>query len=177
MRTAALFIAIVGLVGAISGCKDRRSARADESTSSTSSTTESTPVAVATPVATTAAAATPSAAPPKEPLGEVTIGRVAVEGKVTEAELVVGSFKADFGDCYEKALAASPTVAGRVDIVVKVEPTGSIVGMPTDEHAIGLNPELVSCLTKAVSSARFRGFAGSRATIHVPLVLAPKKPK
>lgn len=166
------FVACVLLAALVTtaGCdrpKPSRERSASPDPTETSEPTTSAPVATAT----TAAAAT-ATAPKPAALGTVTVGRVTSDIPVPEAELVVGSFQADFSRCYEDALKNAPATSGHFDLVVTVEPTGSIVGMPRVERAGTLPSELTACASKALASARFRGFAGHRATVRVPLTFS-----
>ncbi|MFO0673005.1 MAG: AgmX/PglI C-terminal domain-containing protein [Polyangiaceae bacterium] len=136
------------------------------------------PVATAEPPpAATAVANAPATASVKAPetRGEVAIGRIASDVNVPDASLVIGSFKDDLSGCYEKELAGGSKIAGRLDLVFVVEPTGSLVGMPTVERS-SMSPALGQCIAAKVSSARFPGFSGRRATLRAPVTFALKKP-
>jgi hypothetical protein len=102
----------------------------------------------------------------------VTVGRVTSDVPVPAAELVLASFAEDYSRCYESALDRAPTTTGRLVVVLVVEPTGIVVGPPTLEGAALLPPQLGACVAKAAGSARFKGFAGRRSTIRLPLTFS-----
>lgn len=163
--------AVVGLLLLVSACEERAKPKR-ETSPGVEGLVPSEPT-VAAPVATTLATTLP---PVKVPKGTVAIGRIVSDFPVPEAELVIGIFRDDFAKCYETALDKTPTLVGRAELVVVVEPVGSIVGAPRAEKVQGLPTELTSCLAKQLANVRFKGFSGRRATLHVPIAFALVRP-
>ncbi len=159
----------VGLLLLVSSCEERAKPTR-ETAPVVEALVPSEPAAVAAPPAT--------ALPPpvKVPKGTVAIGRIVTDFPVPEAELVIGIFRDDFAKCYETELDKTPTLIGRAELVVVVEPVGSIVGAPRAEKVQGLPPELTSCLSKQLANVRFKGFSGRRATLRVPITFALVRP-
>ena len=110
------------------------------------------------------------------PKGNVAIGRIVSDYPVPEAEPVINSFRADFANCYEAELKKAPALVGRADLVMVVEPVGSLVGLPRSEKVQGLPAELTSCMVKQVGNVRFKGFSGRRATLRIPITFALVRP-
>lgn len=163
-----LALAVVALLG--SGCGKRKTETVERPTSESPAPPETTAAPTPpTPPATT------SAAPPAS-LGEVTIGRVASDVPVPDAALVVGTLKEDFARCYDATIASAsgkPPI-GRLDLVLVVEPTGSLVGKPTADRS-SMPPSLGQCIEGKAAGVRFPGFAGRRATLRTPISFALKK--
>jgi hypothetical protein len=74
--------------------------------------------------------------------------------------------------CYEAGLARTPTLAGRVILVVQVEQSGRAEHV-YDARREGLGPEEITCLSRVLRATRFHDGAASAVKVEVPLSFAP----
>jgi hypothetical protein len=102
------------------------------------------------------------------PSFEVELGAPIASAHVSGAERVVAGLKPKFRACYNKGLAADPTMAGSVTIVAKIGPNGEVTGADPSGGG-GLSLEVQSCLARVVRNAPFEAAAGAGATLQIPV--------
>jgi len=108
-------------------------------------------------------------APIKGPArGDAQISPPIASVPVADAESVVSGLRAKFRICYNRGLAADPSMAGTVTVVTKVAPNGE-VGSAEASSVSGLSPAVVSCIQSAVRNAQFHAPGGSGSTINIPV--------
>lgn len=74
--------------------------------------------------------------------------------------------------CYEEGLARTPTLAGRVVLVLEVAQSGMATHV-FEARRDGLGEQEVACFARVLKSTRFHDGAASAARIQVPLAFAP----
>lgn len=101
--------------------------------------------------------------------GEQTRGRL----PPAKIDAVLKAHGPKFNQCYAKALAASPGLAGSVNLVIVISPEGSV---PHAEVAGGStleSPEVHSCLIDEAKTLQFDKPVGGRVVTHYPLAFKP----
>jgi hypothetical protein len=85
---------------------------------------------------------------------------------------VVVAQRARLRACYEAGLAQTPTLAGRVVLVVEVAQNG-MASHVYEAHREGLGPDEVKCFARVLKSTRFHDGAASAVKLQVPLSFTP----
>jgi outer membrane biosynthesis protein TonB len=95
------------------------------------------------------------------------------QSRETVDHIVRGGIE-DVHQCYENALATSPTVSGRVVVTFHVHATGNVVGADVAENTTG-NDALGACITEHVDDWHFPE-ASHDTAVRYPFVLTPGAP-
>ncbi|HEY6725887.1 MAG TPA: AgmX/PglI C-terminal domain-containing protein [Polyangiaceae bacterium] len=123
--------------------------------------------------------ATPSEPPPPPP--EVARDGVRETDEQTRGRLppakinaVLAAHGPSFNQCYAKALAANPGLAGTVTLVIVISPEGSVPHAEVvDERSTLDNVEVHACLVSEAKTLQFDKPVGGRVVTHYPLEFKP----
>lgn len=127
-----------------------------------------------TPAPSPAASASPSgAAPPPAPT-KVKLGATAVSGRLPPRVIqhIVRSNFEKFRTCYEAGLGRNSSLEGRVNTRFVIDRTGKVSNVADGGSDIP-DPEVVSCVHKAMYTLEFPPPANGIVTVVYPIVLAP----
>jgi hypothetical protein len=120
------------------------------------------------------AACAPSAAPAPAP-APTTSPSASAAPRDAERELeerirgVVVTLRPRLRACYEDALAKTPTLAGRVVLVLEVAQDGAAAHVFEAKREGTLGDDEVKCLVRVLKSARFHDGAAAAMRIQIPL--------
>ncbi|APR77433.1 Hypothetical protein A7982_02780 [Minicystis rosea] len=167
MRTTALVILVVTLGACASSTPVPVSIDASPSNARAPSapTASVTAAAPPKPSATVPAASKPASADARVHLGEVHATGLA------ETTQVAPSMRPGIVQCFDAALKNEATMAGKLVVHVKLDPTGKVAGVKFDDE-IGLDVTLAGCLVNAVRATSYPP-APSGAVLKVPLSVTP----
>ena len=87
---------------------------------------------------------------------------------VPNAEASIARLRPGLRSCYNKGLAADPTIAGRIIVRIKVAGDGTIVDV-SKFGGTGLPPEVEACMIDRVKKATFDAPRGLGSTLQVPI--------
>jgi tetratricopeptide (TPR) repeat protein len=97
------------------------------------------------------------------------------EGAIADAESVVDDLRAEFQNCYRKALYDNPDSQGALRITSRIALDGRVSS--SRGVGIGLGPGTYECVTRAVLAARFPPPKAGNATLAIPVVLVQEGPE
>ena len=102
--------------------------------------------------------------------GEQTRGRLAP----AKISAVLDAHSARFNECYAKALASSPGLAGKVTLVIVISPEGTVPHAEVVDGSTTLeSPQVQSCLIDEAKTLQFDKPVGGRVVTHYPLEFKP----
>ena len=133
------------------------------------STPASTPASAPAPAPASAPAPAPAASPPTG--GSLLIGEI-VSPKSFDPRPILLSLEPQFLACYNQARIATPSLHGKVKVLIHVNEAGTCVGVDAEPGGSANDPTLVGCLGDAMKTAHFPKPGGS-ATVIAPLVFRP----
>ena len=103
------------------------------------------------------------------PKGRATVGGANVAGgSVSNASRVVARMRAGFRACYNRALANNPDVSGRINLRIKVGPSGNITGVSASKSG-NIPAAVVACVKSRARSGTFSPPEGGAAVVAVPV--------
>ena len=100
-------------------------------------------------------------------------------GRLAPAKIsaVLQAHGASFNQCYAKALAASPGLAGTVTLVIVISAEGTVPHADVvDDRSTLDNPEVHTCLINEAKTLQFDKPVGGRVVTHYPLEFKPTPP-
>jgi hypothetical protein len=106
--------------------------------------------------------------------GNATIGGLAVSGgTVANAARVVAGMRAGFRNCFNRALAADPSLqGGTLRLVINVAVDGKVSNATSSAPTGNLPASVVACVVARARVAQFAAPQGGSATITVPVTFA-----
>ena len=112
---------------------------------------------------------------PVEPLPNATASRTDSRPRapVANAEAAIAAMRPGFRSCYNRGLAADPTMVGRLVIAIKIASDGSVVDV-TKVRGEGLTADVEDCIIARAGQATFDAPGGLGSTIQIPLTFVPK---
>lgn len=128
------------------------------------------------PLPESAAPSEPPAPPPEAARDGVRETNEQTRGRLPPAKIseVLQAHGASFNQCYAKALAASPGLAGTVTLVIVISPQGTVPHAEVvDESSTLDNPEVQTCLIDEAKTLQFDKPVGGRVVTHYPLEFKP----
>jgi hypothetical protein len=115
---------------------------------------------------------TPSPSPPEAPSvtsASPDAGPPEAGGpRVNNAERVVAALRPQFRSCYNRGLQLEPTVEGRVAILARIDPNGTVRAADIVDLD-GLSDVIAACIQGAVQNAQFEGPGGSGSALNIPV--------
>jgi hypothetical protein len=75
-------------------------------------------------------------------------------------------------DCYNKARASKPSLAGRLKLLIQVNEAGTVLQVSAEPGGSANDPALVSCIGEALKTTKFPK-PGGMATVVAPLLFRP----
>lgn len=87
---------------------------------------------------------------------------------ISDADKVIASLRPGFKACYQTALAADPTIQGRVVMDTLVAPDGHVTSVNVHE-ATSLPPAVTGCIAGLLKDATFAPPGGTGSTLRVPI--------
>jgi hypothetical protein len=116
------------------------------------------------------------AAAPTGPKGDVRVGATSVVGAtVPDVDRVLAGMRPGFRACYNKGLAADPTMSGKLVLSIKVAANGDIDAV-TKASGSGLSSEVESCMIARAKRATFSAPTSGGATVQVPIDCVVQQP-
>lgn len=105
----------------------------------------------------------------KGPRGSADVGSASVAGgTVSDASRVVATMRAGFRACYNRGLAENPDIEGKIQLSIKVGPTGQVASVSATKTG-NLPASVVDCVKSRANSANFSAPQGGAAVIQVPV--------
>ena len=105
----------------------------------------------------------------KGPHGSANMGDAAVAGgSVSDASRVVAQMRAGFRACYNRGLAENPDIEGKIQLNLRVGPTGQVAGVTATKTG-NLPDSVVECVKSRANSANFSAPQGGAAVVQVPV--------
>ncbi len=105
----------------------------------------------------------------KGPRGAADVGGASVAGgSVSDATRVVASMRAGFRACYNRGLSSNPDIEGKIQLAIKVGPTGQVSGVTATKTG-NLPADVVDCVKARAASATFAPPTGGGAVVQVPV--------
>jgi outer membrane biosynthesis protein TonB len=105
----------------------------------------------------------------KGPRGSASMGDASVAGgSVSDASRVVAQMRAGFRACYNRGLAENPDIEGKIQLSIKVGPTGQVTSVAATKTG-SLPESVVECVKARANSANFSAPQGGAAVVQVPV--------
>jgi outer membrane biosynthesis protein TonB len=105
----------------------------------------------------------------KGPRGSASMGDASVAGgSVSDASRVVAQMRAGFRACYNRGLAENPDIEGKIQLSIKVGPTGQVASVAATKTG-NLPESVVDCVKARANSANFSAPQGGAAVVQVPV--------
>ncbi|MEO8178368.1 MAG: AgmX/PglI C-terminal domain-containing protein [Deltaproteobacteria bacterium] len=105
----------------------------------------------------------------KGPRGSASMGDASVAGgAVSDASRVVAQMRAGFRACYNRGLAENPDIEGKIQLSIKVGPTGQVASVAATKTG-NLPDSVVECVKSRANSANFSAPSGGAAVVQVPV--------
>jgi hypothetical protein len=105
----------------------------------------------------------------KGPRGSASMGDASVAGgSVSDASRVVAQMRAGFRACYNRGLAENPDIEGKIQLSIKVGPTGQVASVAATKTG-SLPESVVECVKARATSANFSAPQGGAAVVQVPV--------
>jgi hypothetical protein len=105
----------------------------------------------------------------KGPHGSANMGDAAVAGgSVSDASRVVAQMRAGFRACYNRGLAENPDIEGKIQLNIRVGPTGQVAGVTATKTG-NIPDSVVECVKSRANSANFSAPQGGAAVVQVPV--------
>jgi hypothetical protein len=95
------------------------------------------------------------------------IGRIASSVPIPGLQSTIDSESEAFRDCFDEGLEESPSMKGRVTVVLKVAEDGHVTAADLTENH-GLSIKVTSCLLHVATGVHFQG-AGKPAVVGIPI--------
>jgi hypothetical protein len=128
--------------------------------------------ATSIPTSTSTSTSTPTPTPTPPPTGgSLLIGDIA-SPKSFDPKPTLLSLETQFVACYNRARASTPSLHGKLKLVIHVDEAGTCVGVEAEAGGSANDGALVACLGDVLKTARFPKPGGS-ATVIAPLVFRP----
>jgi hypothetical protein len=89
-------------------------------------------------------------------------------GSVSDASRVVAQMRAGFRACYNRGLAENPDIEGKIQLSIKVGPTGQVASVMATKTG-NLPESVVECVKSRATSASFSAPQGGAAVVQVPV--------
>ena len=102
----------------------------------------------------------------KSPLGSVNIGASKTTPTLPDADVMMARNRWRFRACYNKMLAADPTISGSVSFAVDIDAGGEVTSAKADKTTI--SSSLTSCVSGALRAMKWAG-TGAKVTLTVPM--------
>ena len=105
----------------------------------------------------------------KGPRGSASMGDASVAGgSVSDASRVVAQMRAGFRACYNRGLAENPDIEGKIQLSIKVGPTGQVASVGATKTG-NLPESVLDCVKARANSANFSAPQGGAAVVQVPV--------
>jgi hypothetical protein len=106
--------------------------------------------------------------------GSASIGPADAPASIANANRVVAGMRAGFRACYQRSLEATPTIAGAVNMVIKVDAQGAVTSA-TAKSRTTLPDLVLTCMKARAMAAQFNPPAdGKASTIKFTVTLSPQ---